>query len=65
MTIHICFHSADNIHSLKSSLSGTTFFDDRPTKCKGLESSRKESFNIGQTALCARNTVSHSLPGFV
>lgn len=50
MTIPIHFHSADSINSLKSSLLGTTVFFHPPIKCKGLESSRKESLHAGQSA---------------
>lgn len=52
MTIPVHFHSADSINSLKRSFFGATSFDDKPTKCKGLESARKESINIDHAAVC-------------
>lgn len=50
MTIAIRFLYADSINSEEFILRYSFFFDDGPAKCKGLESSRKKSINIGQAA---------------
>lgn len=50
MTIAIRFLCADSINNEEFILRYSFFFDDGPAKCKGLESSRKKSINIGQAA---------------